>query len=303
MPVISRRALIKLAAAGFLAGVGAVSYPFMEAFARPRITRYTLNPVRWSPGLVLRIAVIADIHACRPWMDRRRITGICQQAQALNADLILLLGDFMPGMHRLAEPLPPRDWVEPLASLTAPLGVHAVLGNHDYWSDDDFQRDPTVEPMVARVLAEAGIAVHVNHAVRLSKDGQAFWLAGLGDQIAILPKQALGETEGRGIEDMAKTLAHVSDDAPVILMAHEPDVFLEPHPRISLTLSGHTHGGQVNLFGWRPVNASRGSARYPAGLFRKGESDLIVSKGLGCSSLPMRIGSWPEILHIELGAA
>lgn len=301
--MISRRALIKMAAAGIMTGIGAISYPFIEAFAKPRITRYQLTPARWTSGLKLRIAVIADIHACRPWMDRKRITGICEEAQALHADLILLLGDFMPGMHRFAEPIPPADWVEPLSTLRAPLGVHAVLGNHDYWSDRDFQRNPTVEPVVAKLLRQAGISVHINSAIRLSKNGNPFWLAGLGDQIAILPKRDLGETEGRGIEDMMAMLAHVTDDAPVIMMAHEPDVFLEPHPRISLTLSGHTHGGQVNLFGWRPVNASRGSELYPAGLFRKGDAELIVSKGLGCSSLPMRIGSWPEILDIELGTA
>jgi predicted MPP superfamily phosphohydrolase len=86
----------------------------------------------------------------------------------------------------------------------------------------------------------------------------------------------------------------------VILMAHEPDIFPQVTKRVSLTLSGHTHGGQVDVFGWRPVAASLGSRRYPAGHFREYGRDLIVSRGLGCTGLPIRFGAWPEILEIDL---
>ncbi len=298
--MLTRRSLLKLLAGGVIAAVGTVAFPFLEAFAKPRIQSYRLTPKRWTPGLKLNICVIADIHACRPWMDGRRVASICAQAQALGADMILLLGDYMPGIHKLAEPLSMEEWSKPLGELRAPLGVHAVLGNHDYWSDTAFQRDPSREPVVIQTLRAAGVSVLVNRALRLEKDGRAFWLAGLGDQIALLARY--GHGYDTGVDDLHGTLAQVTDDAPVIMMAHEPDVFLNPDPRISLTLSGHTHGGQVNLFGWRPINASYGSALYPAGLFRKAEGDLIVSRGLGCSSLPMRIGNWPEILMIELGA-
>lgn len=299
--MLTRRSVIKLALAGLLSGVATVTYPFWEAMARPRIQPYRLTPNRWTPGLTLKICVIADLHACRPWMEEDRIGRICAQAQALDADMILLLGDFMPGIRRFSEKLPPEAWSRPLGTLTAPLGVHAVLGNHDYWSDAAVQMDPATESIAARALREVGIAVHINQAVRLEKDGHAFWLAGLGDQLALLPWDNTGRSGVMGLDDLPATLRQVTDEAPVILMAHEPDVFLKPNPRISLTLSGHTHGGQMNLFGWRPFAASRGSQRYPAGWFRSQGTDLIVSRGLGCSSVPMRIGSWPEILVIELG--
>ncbi len=297
--MLTRRSLIKLLASGFVAAVGSVAYPFLEAFAKPRIQSYRLTPKRWTTGLSLKICVIADMHACRPWMDGRRVASICDQAQALDADMILLLGDYMPAIHKLAEPIAVEDWSTPLGRLRAPLGVHAVLGNHDYWSDIAFQRDPSREPLVRQALQAAGVSVLINQALRLEKDGRAFWLAGLGDQIALLARY--GHGYGRGVDDLRSTLSQVTDDAPVIMMAHEPDIFLDPDPRVSVTLSGHTHGGQVNLFGWRPVNASYGSAIYPAGLFREAQGDLIVSRGLGCSSLPIRLGSWPEILLIELG--
>lgn len=299
--MLRRRTMLKLMASGFLAGLATVSYPFLEAFARPRIQHYRLTPLRWTPGLRLKVAVIADIHACRPWMDGRRVASICHQAQDLGADLILLLGDYTPGIRRFTEPLPPEEWVQPLASMSAPLGVHAVLGNHDYWSDAAVQRDPAREPEVASLLRAAGVTVHINDAVRLEKNGIPFWLAGLGDQIAYPASARFQRKREAGADDMTVLLSRITDEAPAILMAHEPDVFLSPPKRFALTLSGHTHGGQLNLFGWRPFSASRGSTVFPAGHFRKDQCDLIVSRGLGCSSLPMRIGSWPELLLLDLG--
>ncbi|MDO1582053.1 metallophosphoesterase [Rhizobium oryzicola] len=299
--MIRRRTLLKLLLGGFMSLVATASYPFVESMGRPRITRYRLTPGHWAPGLKLKICVLADFHACRPWMTPARMRSICGQAQELGADIILLLGDYLPGVKVMTEKLPPEEWVAPLKGLKAPLGVHAVLGNHDYWGDREFQNDPTRESFVARTLSDAGISVYINRAARIEKDGQAFWLAGLGDQLAILPRDRLSRDDVTGIDDLPATLLQVRDDAPVILMAHEPDAFFDVSERIALTLSGHTHGGQFNLFGWRPFTSTDGSKRYPAGLYREKQGDLIVSKGLGCSALPLRIGSWPEILLIELG--
>ena len=105
-----------------------------------------------------------------------------------------------------------------------------------------------------------------------------------------------------GLDDLEATLGQITDHAPVLLLAHEPDVFTDVPDRVSVTLSGHTHGGQINIFGWRPWAASRGSRRFPAGYFNVGGRELIVSRGLGCSSVPIRFGNWPEILLVELGA-
>src|SRR5690606_35892426 len=117
-----------------------------------------------------------------------------------------------------------------------------------------------------RMLERFGIPVYENDAVRLEKDGHAFWLAGLGDQLAFV-KPLRGRRRRRrglrrGVDDLPRTLAKITDDAPVILLAHEPDIFTRVPERVSLTLSGHTHGGQVRLFGYSPRVPSRYGNRY-----------------------------------------
>lgn len=296
--MLSRRSLIKGIAAGVATAAALVTYPFYEVMARPVVTRYALTPLKWSAGLKLRLVVLADFHACEPWMSAARIRSICQDANGLKADIVLLLGDYVAGTNFVTEHVTAKDWAEELGQLRAPLGVHAVLGNHDYWEDRRFQRNPDAENIADAALRSVGINTYINDAVRIVKNGRAFWLAGLGDQMAFRP----GRMRSRaGIDDLPKTLSIVDDDAPILLMAHEPDIFGRLDNRVSLTISGHTHGGQINIMGWRPAAASQGSRKYPAGHFREDDKDLIVSRGLGCSVLPIRIGSRPEIVLIDLG--
>ena len=299
--MITRRGLLKLLGAGLLTLVATAAYPFTEVLGKPRVTKYALTPRGWPIDLKLRAAVIADIHACEPWMTISRIEAICQQAMETDPDIILLLGDYVSGTKILTETVDSSAWSAVLGNLSAPLGVHAILGNHDYWHDRIYQRDQSAVPFVVGALQDVGITTYVNEAVRIRKDDQGFWLAGLGDQLALLPGPAYGRRSTRGIDDLEATLAGVPAGEPVVLMAHEPDIFPSVDDRVSLTLSGHTHGGQFNLFGWRPFAASRGSARFPAGHFDVDGRELVVSRGLGCSVLPLRVGSHPEILMIELG--
>ena len=138
----------------------------------------------------------------------------------------------------------------------------------------------------------------------LLESAHKVWLAGLGDQWAF-PRwlQPPGVRRiHRGIDDLVSTLAMITDDAPLILMAHEPDIFARAPARIALTVSGHTHGGQVRLFGWSPVVPSRYGNRYAYGHIVENGRNLIVSAGLGVSSkMPLRLGAPPEIVLIELG--
>jgi predicted MPP superfamily phosphohydrolase len=94
----------------------------------------------------------------------------------------------------------------------------------------------------------------------------------------------------------------VSDDAPVILMAHEPDIFPRVPERVALTVSGHTHGGQVRIFGYAPIVPSSFGNRYVYGHVVEDDRNLVVSAGLGCSGVPVRFGAPPEIVMIELTA-
>ena len=134
--------------------------------------------------------------------------------------------------------------------------------------------------------------------VRLTKAGRPFWVAGLGDQLAYLPARRFWPVRRIGVDDLTATLAKVT--APVILLAHEPDVAMRVPSRVALQLSGHTHGGQVRLFGWSPVVPSRYGNRLAYGHTRI-NCDVVISGGLGCSIMPIRLGVPPEIVLVTVG--
>ena len=300
---ISRRRFLKTlgwSGAGTLAlGSG---YGFaIEPLWRLDVTRYAIAPPRWPRGLNLSIAVIADLHAGGPAMPLARIEAIVTATNALGADMVVLLGDFAASHKFKTRSIAPEDWAKALAHLKAPLGVHAILGNHDWWDDLTAQRTLAGPVLGRRVLEHAGIPVYENTVVRLTKDRHNFWLAGLGDQLAFIRRRRKG---GRrtfaGVDDLPGTLRQVTDDAPVLLLAHEPDIFPRVPERVALTLSGHTHGGQVRLFGYSPMVPSRFGNRFAYGHIVEAERHLIVSGGLGCSILPLRMGVPPEIVLVDV---
>ena len=186
-----------------------------------------------------------------------------------------------------------------MPACAAPLGVHAILGNHEWWEDRAVQRAGAGVPAARHALEAVGIPVYENDAVRLTKRGDAFWLAGLGDQLAFLPSRRRFPGRRIGVDDLAGTLARVTDDAPVILLAHEPDIAVRVPERVALMLSGHTHGGQVRAFGWSPMVPSRYGNRFAYGHVRE-RCDLIISGGLGCSIVPVRLGVPPEVVVVRL---
>src|SRR5262249_8993097 len=142
--------------------------------------------------------------------------------------------------HRLTTRSVSADqWSAALSRLTAPLGVHAILGNHDWWDDRDAQRAGRGPVLGRRKLEAVGIPVYENDAILLAKDGRRFWLAGLGDQLAFHKgRRKQARRRFRGVDDLEGTLAKISDDAPVILLVHEPDIFPRVPARVALTLAG-----------------------------------------------------------------
>ena len=292
----------------FIAGVGALgastaAYGFgIEPVLRLRVARYNITPPQWPAGFQLKIAAIADLHACDPWMSLKRIQAIVERANALGADIIVMLGDYVAGHRHVTRTIPAGEWASVLAGLRAPLGVHAILGNHDWWDDKAVQRDGQGPTKARRALEAAGIPVYENDVARLTKAGRPFWLAGLGDQLAYFPARRFRPVSRIGVDDLTATLAKVKDDAPVILLAHEPDVAIRVPSRVALQLSGHTHGGQVRLFGWSPVVPSRYANRFAYGHARA-NCDVVVSGGLGCSIVPFRLGVPPEIVLVTLGGS
>src|SRR5258705_13806352 len=159
-----------------------------------------------------------------------------------------MLVDYVAGHRKVTRFIPASEWAPVLAGLKAPLGVHAILGNHDWWEDKEVQREGKGLIAARRALEAAGIPVYENDARRLSKDGRPFWLAGLGDQLAYMVARRFRPVRRIGVDDLGATLARVTDNAPMILMAHEPDVATRVSSLASLQLSGHTHGGHVRLF-------------------------------------------------------
>lgn len=305
--VITRRQLLQGAAGSSLMLGTTGGYALAEPW-RLSVTRYALTPPGWTPGLTLRIAALADFHFCDPWMTPEHTARIVAQTNALKPDVVVLLGDYEPGyrMAQLSRPVPRARWAASLAELKAPFGIHAVLGNHDWWSDPQAQRERTA-PAAERALVSVGIQVHNNRAVRFTKDGKPFWIAGLADQWALFKSARPDAHRARtgawyqGLEDVPGTLAQVTDAGPVVLLAHEPDIFPKVPDRVALTLAGHTHGGQVTFMGYAPRVPSRFGRRYVYGHIVEQNRNLIVSGGLGCSGVPVRLGVPPEIVLVELG--
>jgi len=299
-----RRALQTLA--GWGAGVlGFSSYAFaIEPMWRLAVTRYKVTPRRWPAPLRLSIAVIADVHAGGPAMPESRIAAIVAATNALTPDLIVLLGDFAASHRFRTSIVPPQRWSRALGRLKAPLGVHAILGNHDWWDDLKAQQAGKGPVIGRRVLEQVGIPVYENDVATLVKDGRRFWLAGLGDQWAFprRPARRRARRSFAGVDDLEGTLGKVADDAPIILLAHEPDIFPRVPDRVALTLAGHTHGGQIRCLGYSPIVPSRFGNRYAYGHVVEDGRHLIVSGGLGCSMLPVRIGVPPEIVMVDVAA-
>ncbi|WP_170587306.1 metallophosphoesterase [Ruegeria arenilitoris] len=293
---MTRRGFIKGLLAVTLAGLVVSLYGFfIEPAMRLRVRKWKLKRADWT-ARPLRIAVIADLHAGEPFVTLKRIRQVVRRTNALDADLVLLLGDFTASHRMVSKPVAMADITSVLAGLTARHGVFAVLGNHDWWDDTAAQRRGGGPNLYADALAANGIPVLSNSAQKLDDPG--IWLAGLEDQLAIVE----GNGRYRGLDDLSGTLRQITDDAPVVLMAHEPDIFPQVPDRVALTLSGHTHGGQIRLFGWSPVVPSRFGNRYAYGPVREGGKDLVISGGIGCSIFPVRFGVTPEITLVEISA-
>lgn len=284
-----------------LAGAGLDAYSVaIEPNFLLNVARYKISPAGWPRHLRLRIAVISDLHACDPWMPTARVARIVAATNALEADLIVLLGDFSGGVY-LTQPVAPEQWGAALAGLRAPLGVYAILGNHDWWHGAR-PEDPSDDAAgVRRGLKRAGATLLENDTVLLFKGEAPFWLLGLGDQMAY----PLGKRRWGGHDDLTGTLAKIGDEkTPAILLAHEPFVFASVPRRIALTLAGHTHGGQINLPFAGPIFAElRYRTTHVYGHIFEDDRHLIISGGLGVSNLPMRFMRPPEIVEVAVGAS
>ena len=259
---------------------------------RVKVVRRRIARDDW-PHKDLSIAVLSDLHFTSPWTPISGLPGLVAKVNALRPDLILLGGDFlasksMPGRHASAD-----DAARELRHLEAPLGLFSVLGNHDWKDCREAPENGYRTSSVTRAFREAGMALLINESRYIERFD--FWLVGFDSQEG---HKELHDPAPRHDPDAA--FADVPAGARAILLAHEPDYFAKGDERAFLQVSGHTHGGQANIFGWRPMTPSLYGGRYAWGHVREGGRDLVVSGGVGYSGVPMRIAQPPELTLIEL---
>jgi uncharacterized protein len=227
----------------------------------------------------VRVVVMADLQPAGPIENLERVAEIVDRMNAEHGDLVLLLGDFVSQRWFSTEFIDPHDTVPLLGRLEAPMGVYAVLGNHDWWWNG---------PEMRRLLTVQGITVLEDAAKRVDGAGQALWLAGLSDPV----------TQSY---DLEQALAPTDASAPILLLSHTPDVFPDVPPTVSLTLAGHTHGGQVDLpLLGRLIVPSRFGERYAQGLIEEDGRRLFVTSGIGTAYIPVRFRVPPEIVVLTL---
>jgi predicted MPP superfamily phosphohydrolase len=233
----------------------------------------------WAVERPLRIAILTDLHVGSPFNGMAKLRDIVDRTNAAHPDVIGILGDLVIQGVIGGRFVAPEDIAAELARLRAPAGVVAVLGNHDSWFDHD---------RVRRALERHAIRLVEDTASRLETPAGSIWIAGVSDMW----------TERH---DIGAALSAVKDDAPVILLTHNPDLFPLVPARVAITLAGHTHGGQVFLpvFG-RPVVPSRFGERFAAGHVVEGGRHLFVATGLGTSILPVRFRVPPAVTILTL---
>lgn len=274
---ISRRVLAAVLVLFALVGLWA----FWLEPASLTVRRETLSVPRWrAEHAGLRVAVLTDLHVGSPHTGLEKLRRVVERTNAERPDLVVLLGDFVIQNVAGGRFVAPEQFAPELGRLRAAHGVFAVLGNHDNWLDG---------ARVASALEGAGVVVLENRAARVEREGGAFWVVGVADLWTRTP-------------DIAGALAQTSGgDDPVVLITHNPDLFPDVPERVSLTLAGHTHGGQVCLpLVGRPVVPSDFGERYAMGHVVEGGRHLYVSGGVGTSIIPVRFRVPPEVVVLTL---
>ncbi len=233
----------------------------------------------WSTRAALRIAVLTDLHVGSPFNGVGKLRRTVERTNDARPDVICLLGDLVIQGVVGGRFVEPETITAELANLRAPGGTFAVLGNHDGWLDHD---------RVRRALEASHVRVVEDTAVKIETPGGPVWMAGISDLWT-------------GRHDIGAALAQVTDEAPVILLTHNPDVFVDVPPRVALTLAGHTHGGQVRLpLVGRPVVPSRYGQRFAAGHIVEKGRHMFVATGIGTSILPVRFRVPPSVAVLTI---
>ena len=232
----------------------------------------------------LRLVQISDLHV-GPHTSRRFLERIAKTVRRASPQLIVVTGDQVDVFARDVE-----CFTEAFGGLQAPHGTYVVAGNHDVYAGWE---------AVRRGLADAGLEVLENEAVSIARGSQRLWIAGTGDPAG----ESWPGGSGRGVApDIGRTLAGIPPGEAIVALAHNPVLWPELASRgVDLTLSGHTHYGQLAIpsRGWSMASPFQ---KLAMGWHRKGRSLLYIHPGTNYWGIPFRIGTPPEVAVLTLRA-
>jgi hypothetical protein len=267
----------RLAGAAALVGAGGLLYAREVEPRRLEVVRLELTLPRLAAAFDgYRVVQIGDLHL-DDWSKPARLGRIAEMVNAENPDLVAITGDFASYSARR---LDTGSLVGALRRLSAPDGVLAILGNHDYLTD---------VKLIRRCIREAGLTELINEVATLRRGGSGLHVAGIDDVM-----------EGRSRLDLV--LGKLPEDGAAVLLAHEPDFadVAAATGRFDLQLSGHSHGGQVRVPLLGRAVLPPFSQRYTRGLHRVGGMLVYTNRGLGTVHARLRFGCRPEITALTL---
>jgi predicted MPP superfamily phosphohydrolase len=222
----------------------------------------------------LRAVHLSDLHHSR-FTDLEHILRAVDIANELKPDIVFLTGDYVSHDPDYIAPV-----ADALGKLESEFGTFACLGNHDHWTEPD---------LVTHLLRGEGIKVLINEGFRFEARGAAVWIGGVDDYMA-------------GKTDIAAALRGSFPDEPKILLAHNPIIFRQSvRANVDLTLSGHTHGGQIKMRD--PEKRILPRRKLSSGLHRRKDSQIYITRGIGTVVVPARYQCPPEISLIDLRSA
>ncbi|MBO9574148.1 MAG: metallophosphoesterase [Sphingobium sp.] len=271
---------IGIVGALFLLALAFVAFAYWEAaFRDPTVRRAEVALADWPRGAKpVTVLLVSDTHVAGPDMPPDRLVRLVEGLNMLKPDMVLLAGDYISHKRGATHHYRIADAVAPLTYFRAPLGVIAVLGNHDHWAGS---------AAFSQAIRETGITLLSNEAIRRGP----LVIAGLDDRFS-------------GHADFAQTgrAMQAFGPGPRLLLTHAPDVARILPFTVDAVLAGHTHCGQIDLpFIGMPANDGHAFAWLPCGRLMIGSTPLFVGAGLGTSVIPFRFGAPPDVWLIRFG--